>query len=242
MIMDNPLDVAARMLKLRVQVIGAGAFRRQGVPETGEFQADCVLPGGGEIVRLFEKNGLPMAQMHYADGKPMSAELRLLDHRQFISLMHNVDMNIWRCADAPSLGAIGSMLGVAAPNVAALALPAEVRDLVDLAVTSEDGRILDLVEMLYAQGAVLEMPDLWAPWRMPVEGRILADACSCYGGPDLQEAASVVIAVAERQYAAWPPGTLPDTHGCLIQADASIQRWQGLLASSPGAAPVPGRR
>lgn len=208
---DLGLDTLSRLLQLRVAVAGAGAFRVRRKAGTGAYEGTCVLPGHGTFVRLFEgPRGCPMAQMHYSDGRPLSAEIDLRRPDGFAALMHNADVEIWRggCADP---------------------LPTEIRALVDAAVASGDESVVGAVEDAYRQGATTEFPDLAEAWEPTDEAKRFVAACAASADPAVAEAAARLEAVMRGETATEP-----------FDSRASLDRWRRTAASlSSGGAPPP---
>lgn len=224
------LDTLSRLLKLRVAVSGSGAFRARRLPDSGAYQATCQLPGHGTFVRLWDDaRGRPAGQMHYADGQPMSTVLDLRDPARFASLMHNADVEIWR----------GGM---------ADGVPDRIRDLVDLAVASDDEAVIDAAEALYSQGVALEMPDLpvaaslgipskWLPpepvgrWALPETAVPFVEACLAARHPALADAALAVWDVSVGNRPAGRPAVEEGSYG---RWRAMVEQWSASPSPSPG--------
>ena len=231
---DLTMEMMARLLKLRVVLSGAGAFRARRMPGSGSYEVTCVLPGSGEFLKLEDDGaGNERGQLFYANGRPMSVHARLDPRFMCEGLMHNSDCGIWQ-SDCDG-NRIGSK-GLSKPSP----LPGALRDLIDLAVAGDDEAVTEQVEILYAQGRTAEFPDLRREWTLPEDARALVEAAGASSNPRLSAAAGEVLAA---DAGAAPDNPVTDEQGN-EWSHRSLQRWRALAEdwTQPRPAPGPGMR
>ena len=194
------MDTFARILKLRVVLSGAGAFRLRG--QNGTREGTCVLPGHGTVVFFGDgKGGAPWVRMHYPDGPPLCGNILLAAPRTFALIMHNADAEIWRTDQAKRL-------------------PREIRDLADLSVSTSDPAVAVEASRLYADGTIADCPDLdpGAPWSIPQEAEPFVAACAASCDHAMKSAAMAVTAVSDGLAQPRPP-----------ELTESALRWRRLV-------------
>lgn len=210
--MDLDISTLARLLQLRVSFSGAGAFQTnlRSTDHEENNAAACIgmIGNGTHAIARRRSDGTEVARMHHPSGDPFGRVLDISKPENFAILMHNMDYALWENTEPRMENP-----------------PYEMAPFIDLAVTSKESSVIDAVEVVFAQGRMLEPA---SDWMMSDDARKLIEVCAVSENPQL--------AMAAKDFSAVLAGEKPSVE---FNAATSLHRWLYLANSTDAPKPEP---
>jgi hypothetical protein len=194
-------ETLSKLLQLRVALadegVAASAVGAHGEITGGAYAFGC----NGTFVRLYLTDDSGHAAMMFDRfEKPLSGVIDVEDAHHFASLMHQVDLEMWRVP------------GRFRP-------PHAVARLVDLAVESDLDEVAESVDRLFDNGAYIAPRRVSGAigWVLPAAAKDLISACS-NASPELRAAVRAVRAFNPQKA----------ENPCVSAEQAAYYRWEAL--------------